>query len=103
MGRDDYGSMQGKFGGMPHYSIERRIGCIAIVTPNFYLEEKISLSVDDVGVVWFKTGKQCNHTCLHCGEVTGTGWVVSQELVDEAVKIADELNQEYTIKQDKQK
>ena len=88
----DYGSRQGKFSGMPHYSIEQRCGCIAIVTPEYYDSSENGLHDNSTGVVWFKMGEQCNHTCKYCGHLTGQEWVVPQGIIDEAVKEADRLN-----------
>lgn len=94
--KHDYGNMQGWIKGMPRFWIERRTGQIAVID-----SKEADIPINDFnsatkGVVWFRMGKEIPfHRCPICHQSCGALWEVPQQLVEEAIVKADEMNDKF--------
>ena len=94
MPKELYRDRQGWFPGMPRFYIEQRVGCIAVVDSSLRDFDEPGLNPDSNGVVWFKMGEQISKVCELCGHHKGSEWIISEQLILDAVLEADKRNYE---------
>ena len=90
------------------YYLDRRVGCVAVRDSRVMVEEN-GLHSDSEGVVKFWMGEvkvPDKHHCPLCGtyhEIAafGMNWTVSEEIIKEATKFCEDLNNQEINKEEK--
>lgn len=78
---------------MKRYFVDERGGCVAVRDRSNTDPEYQGLHEDTGGVVKYWHGEQEKRVCESCGHVSWGGWKVSEEFIEEANRLCDQLNE----------